>query len=56
MNRMLKDWLHCAALAAAAFSGQPHWAEIAEPRRRVQEKPIENKTLSGFGPALQAAD
>ena len=56
MNRMLKEWLHSAALAAAAFSGQPDWAGTVETSRRAPAKAIENKPLSGFGPALRAAD
>lgn len=57
MNKMLREWLHQAAIAAAAFSGQPHWSEPAElrPAARVK-KPIENKPLSGFGPVFSPAD
>ncbi|MEX0840525.1 MAG: hypothetical protein WD034_13420 [Parvibaculum sp.] len=56
MNRMLREWLHQAAFAAAAFSGQPYWVELVEVRQDVPEKVKQNKPLSGFGPALRAAD
>jgi hypothetical protein len=57
MNKMLKVWLHYAALAAASFSGQAYWAQAAEFDRAVApKKAIKNKPLSGFGPALRAAD
>lgn len=56
MNRMLREWLHQAAIAAAAFSGQPHGVDVVEVRQAVPEKVKQNKPLSGFGPALRAAD
>ncbi len=56
MNRMLREWLHQAAIAAAAFSGQPHWADLVEVRQAAPEKAKQNKPLSGFGPVLRAAD
>lgn len=56
MNRMLREWLHQAAIAAAAFSGQPHLADLVELRQAAPEKAKQNKPLSGFGPVLRAAD
>lgn len=57
MNKLLREWLHQAALAAAAFSGQPHGTDLAEPRLDAEpKKSIQTKPLSGFGPAFQPAD
>lgn len=56
MNKMLREWLHQAAIAAAAFSGQPHWQDAGERRAEPAKKPIENKPLSGFGPVFSPAD
>ncbi len=38
MNKLLREWLHQAALAAAAFSGQPHGTDLAEPRLDAEPK------------------
>lgn len=57
MKKFAKQWLHYAALAAEAFTGQAQWYEAeqakAAPARRLAEKPLEE---TGFAPALRAAD
>ncbi|WP_421861206.1 hypothetical protein [Parvibaculum sp.] len=56
MNKIFKQWLHNAALAAEAFTGQAHWYEIAGepaamPVRTARQAPRD----ADFG-ALRAAD
>lgn len=57
MNKFVKQWLHYAALAAEAFTGQAQWYEAdqakAAPARREPVKPQED---AGFAPVLRAAD
>jgi hypothetical protein len=56
MNKIFKQWIHYAALAAEAFTGQAHWYETAGepaalPARSARKTPCD----ADFG-ALHAAD
>ncbi|MBX3508802.1 hypothetical protein [Parvibaculum sp.] len=57
MKTYIQQWLHYAALAAEAFTGQAHWHQIEETRaataRREAAKP---RNEAGFAPVLRAAD
>lgn len=57
MNKFVKQWLHYAALAAEAFTGQAQWYEVEQAKaataRREAAKPREE---AGFAPVLRAAD
>jgi hypothetical protein len=57
MKTYIQQWLHYAALAAEAFTGQAHWHQIEETRaataRREAAKP---RHEAGFAPVLRAAD
>lgn len=57
MKTFIKQWLHSAALAAAAFTGQAQWYSLEEakaaPARREAAKARETQD---FVPVLRAAD
>ena len=57
MNKFVKQWLHYAALAAEAFTGQAQWYEVEQAKaattRREAAKPREE---AGFAPVLRAAE
>lgn len=57
MKTFIKQWLHSAALAAAAFTGQAQWYSFEEakaaPARREAAKARETQD---FVPVLRAAD
>ncbi|PKQ09029.1 MAG: hypothetical protein CVT73_04690 [Alphaproteobacteria bacterium HGW-Alphaproteobacteria-12] len=62
MNKIFKQWLHEAALAAELFTGQPHWYGASQDRAsagRVADTPrmpAAPPDERDFTPALRAAD
>jgi hypothetical protein len=56
MKKIFKQWLHSAALAAEAFTGQTHWyATTGEPAAATARTPRKADREADFG-ALRAAD
>lgn len=62
MNKIFKQWLHEAALAAELFTGQSRWYEASEdgahPERAADtpRMPAATPDERDFAPALRAAD
>lgn len=56
MKKIFKQWLHSAALAAEAFTGQAHWyATTGEPAPVPARAPRKAAPKADFG-AFHAAD
>lgn len=57
MKSFIKQWLHSAALAAAAFTGQAQWYSLEEAKAApARREPAKAREDQGFAPVLRAAD
>lgn len=57
MKKFVKQWLHYAALAAEAFTGQAQWYEAEQVKAAtVRREAVKPREEAGFAPVLRAAD
>ncbi|WP_168713170.1 hypothetical protein [Parvibaculum lavamentivorans] len=57
LKKMLRKWLHEAALAAEVFTGQAHWRAFEERARQTAPKQAQASAADhDFVPVLRAAD
>lgn len=56
-KNLLREWLHYAALAAEAFTGQPNWQQPVYVKIEDAHKLAnDNQAGADFAPILRAAD
>lgn len=57
MNKFVKQWLHYAALAAEAFTGQAQWYEAEQAKAAPARcEAAKTRDEADFVPVLRAAD
>jgi len=56
MKKIFKQWLHNAALAAEAFTGQAHWYATTGEPAAVPARPARKAAREADFGALHAAD